>query len=210
MIDLYTANTFNGQRASIMLEEIGLEYTAHRVDLARGEQRLTDFLQLNPSGRIPVLVDQEHGESRPFVLTQSVAILQYLAEKSGQLLPESVIERAKVYEWMQFHATDISSLLFAAFYLQRRIKPKQLQAAEQLRRRIHELYQYFDQQLAENEFLAGVTYSIADITALPAVMTQKEKITEYSNLTRWLQQLQQRPAVQRGLLIPQAEKSDET
>lgn len=207
MIDLYTANTFNGQRASIMLEETGLDYVAYQIDLVTGEQRQQDFLQLNPSGRIPVIVDHDSGNGRPFVLTQSVAIVQYLAEKSGQFLPESLTERARAYEWMQFHAIDIGSTLFNAFYLQRRIKPSQEQAADQLRQRVYELYQYFDQQLSEHEFLAGSTYSIADITALPAVISQEDKLTGYANLRRWYQQLKQRPAVQRGMLIPQSEQS---
>ena len=209
MIDLYTASTFNGQRASIMLEETGLDYAAHRIDLAKGKQRQQAFLQLNPSGRIPVIVDHDSADAKPFVLTQSVAIVQYLAEKSGQFLPESLTERARVYEWMQFHAVDIGSTLFNAFYLQRRIKPGQEQATDQLRQRIHGLYQYFDQQLAEHEFLAGSTYSIADIAALPAVIAQTHTLNEYANLTRWCQQLQQRHAVQRGMLIPQSEQSHE-
>lgn len=202
MIDLYTANTFNGQRISIMLEEIELTYTAHKIDLMKGEQRQADFLKLNASGRIPVLVDHDSGASEPLVLTQSVAILQYLAEKTQLLLPKSLLERAKVYEWIHFHAVDIGSTLFSAFYLQNIISPKQEQAADQLRLRVHELYQYFDQRLSEQEFLAGTSYSIADITALPAVIVQEEKLANYTNLTRWLQQLKQRPAVQRGMAVP--------
>lgn len=207
MIDLYTASTFNGQRVSIMLEETGLTYTSHRIELAKGEQHQSDFLKLNPSARIPILVDHDTGISQPFVLTQSVAILQYLAEKSGQFLPESLTERARVYEWMHFHAIDIGSTLFNAFYLQRRTKPRQEQAAEKLRHRVHELYHFFDQQLAENEFLAGARYSIADITALPVVMTQEQTLAEYPNLTLWLQQLKQRPAVIRGMAVPKQEVS---
>lgn len=103
---------------------------------------------------------------------------------------------------MHFHAVDIGSTLFSAFYLQQRIKPQQEQAAEQLRLRVHELYRFFDQQLAEYEFLAGASYSIADITALPAVISQEDKLANYPDLSRWLQQLKQRPAVQRGMLIP--------
>ena len=205
MINLYTASTFNGQRVSIMLEEIGLSYSAHRVDLAKGDQQQVEFLKLNPSGRIPVLVDQADGASEPLVITQSTAILQYLAEKTGKLLPNSLSARAKVYEWMHFHSIDIGSVIFSAFYLQRRSSPKQEEAAEQLRNRVHELYQYFDQQLSKHEFLAGDMYSIADITALPAVITQEQKLTEYSNLTRWLQQLKQRSAVQRGMAVPGGE-----
>lgn len=202
MIDLYTASTFNGQRVSIMLEEVELAYTAHKINLAKGEQRHADFLKLNASGRIPVIVDHNSGEAEPFVLTQSTAILQYLAEKTQQLLPSSLIERAKTYEWMHFHAVDIGSTLFSAFYLQNCISPKEELAADQLRQRVHELYQYFDQQLSKQEFIAGASYTIADITVLPAAIAQEEKLAEYKNLTRWLQQLKQRPAVQRGMAIP--------
>ena len=110
---------------------------------------------------------------------------------------------------MHFHAIDIGSVIFTAFYLQKRSVPKYIGAAEQLRKRVHELYRHFDQQLSDNEFLAGNSYSIADITALPAVITQQEKLSEYSNLSRWLQQLKQRPAVQRGLAVPALEVSHE-
>ena len=202
MIDLYTASTFNGQRASIMLEETELAYTAHKINLLKGEQHQADFLKLNASGRIPVIVDHESGASDPFVLTQSTAILQYLAEKTQKLIPTSLVDRAKMYEWMHFHAVDIGSTLFSAFYLQNRINPKEEQAADQLRQRVHELYQHFDQQLSAQEFIAGASYSIADITVLPTVIAQEAKLAEYKNLTRWLQQLKQRPAVQRGMAVP--------
>lgn len=202
MINLYTANTFNGQRVSIMLEEIALPYSVHAVDLAKGEQRQTEFLSLNPSGRIPVLIDSDQSESAPLIITQSTAILQYLAEKTGQLIPEQLAERAKVYEWMHFHAIDIGSVVFSAFYLQQRCTPEQTEAAEQLRQQVKRLYGFFDQQLANQAFLAGDSYSIADITALPVVIAWQQKLSDYSNLTRWMQQLKQRPAVQRGLAIP--------
>ena len=208
MIDLYTASTFNGQRVAIMLEETGLDYKTHRVDLMKGEQQQPAFLQLNPSGRIPVLVDNDSSATNPFVLTQSVAILQYLAEKTRHLLPNSLSERARVYEWMHFHAVDIGSVMFSAFYLQRRCTPRQNQAAELLRERVYELYGYFDRQLTDQEFLAGSSYSIADITALPAALAQEPKLVDYPNLTRWLQQLKQRPAVQRGMKVPEQVESN--
>jgi GST-like protein len=189
-----------------MLEETGLPYSVHEIDLAKGDQRQPEFLKLNPSGRIPVLVDHDNAEAEPLVLTQSTAILQYLAEKTGKLLPDSLLARAKVYEWMHFHAVDIGSTVFSAFYLQRLSSPKQIEAAEQLRNRVHELYRYFDEQLAEHEFLAG-SYSIADITALPVVISQEQKLVEYPNLTRWVQQLKQRPAVKRGMAVPEQEVS---
>lgn len=154
-----------------MLEETGLEYTAYRIDLAKCEQHQAEFLRLNPSHRIPVIVDHDIDSSTPLVVTQSIAILQYLAEKKQCLLPDLLSERAKDYEWMNFHAVDIGSTLFNAFYLQQRITPKQEQAADQLRQRVHELYRFFDLQLIKNEFMAGSSYSIADITAFPAIIT---------------------------------------
>ena len=207
MINLYTASTFNGQRVSIMLEETGLPYSVERIDLAKGEQRQPGFLKLNPSGRIPVLIDHDSTEEKPLVLTQSTAILQYLAEKTGKLIPVSLSARARVYEWMHFHAVDIGSTIFSAFYLQRLNSPKKIEAAEQLRHRVHELYRYFDERLAEHEFLADGSYSIADITALPLVISQEQKLIEYPGLTRWVQQLKQRPAVQRGMAVPEQEVS---
>ncbi len=208
MIELYTAATFNGQRVSIMLEETNLSYTPHRVDLVKGEQHQEDFLKLNPSGRIPVLVDHAADTSDPLVITQSTAILQYLAEKTGQFLPESLQARVKVYEWMHFHAIDIGSVIFSAFYLLRRCSPQQEQAADQLSKRVHELYQHFDRQLTTHPFLAGPDYSIADITAFPAVWSQQKKLTDYPHIMRWLHQLEQRPAVQRGMTVPEEEVSD--
>ena len=202
MLELYTASTFNGQRVAIMLEETGLDYTAHWVDLMKGEQRRPEFLKLNPSGRIPVLIDQDSGHSDPFILTQSTAILQYLAEKTGLFLPTSQQARARVYEWLHFHAIDIGSVLFSAFYLRQLCSPAQQQAAQLLQERIHGLYRHFDQQLSEQEYLAGAEYSIADITALPAVLSQEQVLSDYPNLGRWLKQLNQRPAVQRGMAVP--------
>jgi GST-like protein len=191
-----------------MLEEIGLEYSVHWVNLAKGEQRQPDFLKLNPSGRIPVLVDHDSGTHKPFVLTQSIAILQYLAEKTQQLLPTSLLKRAKLYEWMHFHAVDIGATLFDTFYLGERCLPRQTQAADLLSQRIHRFYHYFDQQLAKNEFLAGANYSIADITVVPAVLNKQQQLLEYSNLSRWLQQLKERPAVIRGMAVAEQEMKD--
>ncbi len=209
MIDLYTAPTFNGQRVSIMLEETGLPYTLHLIHLGRGEQRTPEFLQLNPSGRIPVLVDGDAGSHRPLILTQSVAIVQYLAEKTGQLLPTSLNQRAKMYEWMQFHAIDIGATLFNAFYLTRHITPGHPQAAERLKSRVHELYAHFDDRLSRQAFLAGPEYTLADIIVLPAALAQADKLGNYRHLTRWLQQLGQRSSVRRGMAAAAREAGHE-
>lgn len=209
MIDLYTAATFNGRRASIMLEETGLPYIAHRIDLALGEQKTPEFLKLNPSGRIPVLLDYDTGDAEPFILTQSVAIVQYLAEKTGCLLPATLKERARVYEWMQFHAVDIGSSLFTAFYLKRLCSPRQFQPAQLVTERVLDLYRHFDRHLAAHEFLAGGEYSIADVITLPGALAQEQQLAGYPHLSRWIKQLKQRPAVQRGMAVGEKERRDE-
>ncbi|MGR8931654.1 MAG: glutathione S-transferase family protein [Gammaproteobacteria bacterium] len=209
MIELYTAATFNGWRASIMLEETGLPYISHRVELALKEQKWPDFLKLNPSGRIPVLVDHD-GTGEHFILTQSVAIVQYLAEKTGCLLPVAPTERAKVYEWMQFHAVDIGSSLFLVFYLKRLCSPRQFEAAKFVGKRTLDLYSHFDDQLAKQEYLAGSEYSIADVIAFPAALSQEQQLANYPHLSRWIAQLKQRPAVQRGMAVPERESTNES
>lgn len=197
MIDFYTYATFNGRRVAIMLEEAGLDYQAHKVDLMKGEQLQPEFKKLNPSARIPVIVD--HDEN--FVLTQSIAILYYLAEKSGRFLPSSIIERAKMNEFMNFHAIDIGGIQYGAFYLEHRIENKQPEAAEILKQRIVDLYRFFDQRLQDAPYFAGDTYSIADITVFPAVKSMESELQGYEHLMRWYQQVGARPAVQKGMEV---------
>lgn len=202
MYELYTASTFNGQRVSVMLEELETEYQVHAVDLTKKEQRQPRFLAINPSGRIPVLVDHDPSFSNPLTLTQSVAIVQYLAEKTNRFIPSNAVEKAQMYEWMHFHATDIGSNLFSAYYLDKLCQPNYPDAADVLRDRIQELYRHFDQRLGEQEYLAGEVYTIADIITLPAALAQEQALAIYPNLTRWLQQLKTRPAVQSGMKVP--------
>ncbi|HHJ39110.1 MAG: hypothetical protein AXA67_11260 [Methylothermaceae bacteria B42] len=199
MFDLYTYATPNGQRASIMLEETGQPYTVHWVNLIQGEQQQPAFLKLNPTGRIPVLVDHNASGGQPLVLTQSVAIVQYLAEKTGTLLPKGQDMRARVYEWMQFHATDIGATFLSAFYLQRRSFLGLSLSATLLKKRAFELYRHFDAQLTKHPFLAGPEYTIADVIAFPGVLAQEKRLGDYRHLNRWLQALKQRPQIQRGL-----------
>lgn len=203
MIDLYTYGTPNGWRASIMLEETGLEYSVHKVDLMAGQQSQPEYLQINPTGRIPAIVDHDAEEGEALVLSQSAAILLYLAEKTGRLLPANPAAKASVLEWLLFHAADITPTGFNAFYLSSRVKPAHPEAAKVLLQRNLDFYRYFDQRLADHEYLAGDSYSIADIAALPAVVSRQEVLFErYPHIHRWCDALLARPAVQRGLKIP--------
>ncbi len=200
MIDFYTFGTFHGKRISIMLEETGLRYQVHKVDLATGEHKKADFLGINPSGRIPTIVDND--ESNGLIVTQSAAILIYLAEKSGLFLPTERVAKTKVIEWLFFHATDISPSMFDSFFLKKRCEPAQPDAAGFLDQRIFELYQHFDNQLANNEFIGGNSYSIADIAIFPTITENETFFDAYPNIKRWYKQVGERDAVQLGMSIP--------
>ncbi len=204
MIDLYTYGTFNGRRASIMLEETGFSYTAHTINLMKGEQSTPEFLKLNPSGRIPAIVDHDTGHEEPLVLSQSVAIILYLAEKSGRFMPSDPKQRAKAYEWLIYHATDIAPNLFNIFYFSKRCKPPQPEAIQLLEQRNQAHYVLFDEHLADHEFLAGDQYSIADIAVFPAMaLIEDERFQSYQHIQRWIQLIAARPAVQRGMAVPE-------
>ncbi|MCK5728194.1 MAG: glutathione S-transferase family protein [Methylococcales bacterium] len=201
MIDFYTHSTWNGRRVAIMLEETGLDYQLHHINLAKGEHKQTDFLEINPSGRIPAIRDQAINEG--LIVTQSAAILVYLAEKSGLFLPTETAARAKVLEWLFFHATDITPTQFDSFFLTARCEPSQNAAADFLDQRIFELYTNFDVQLGKSEFIGGETYSIADIAIFPAINKDNNALFDaYPNLKRWYAQVAERAAVQRGMAIP--------
>jgi len=199
MIDLYTYNTINGQNIVIALEEMQLDYQLHWVDLMKGDQRKPEFLKLNPSGRIPTIVDHDND----LVMSQSTAILIYLAEKSEHFLSHDTSIKAKTLEWLMFHATDLAPNLFNNFYLKALIKVPQLEAAQFIKDRYLSLYQHYDKQLSQHEFLNGHEYSIADIAAFPSIARLQESFNElgYKNIIRWHQQLCQRPAVIKAMNI---------
>ncbi|MGR8934223.1 MAG: glutathione S-transferase family protein [Gammaproteobacteria bacterium] len=203
MIDFYTYGTPNGRRVAVMLEETGLEYCLHKIDLPAEEQYRSGYLQINPTGRIPAIVDRE-ADGGPLVLNQSAAILLYLAEKTACLLPVNPVAKSCTLEWLFFHATDMAPTGFDIFYLTSRITPAYPKAAAALRQRLFDLYRHFDERLATCDYLAGDSYSIADIAALPAVAVGQDALFErYRHLQRWHDMLLERPAVQRGLRIPE-------
>lgn len=198
MIDFYTADTPNGLRVELMLEELNVEYKKHQLSLSKGDNKTSSFLKLNSSGRIPVIVDHEVINSEPLVLTQSAAILLYLAEKRGDFLPLYKIDRAKAMEWLFFDATDIATTRFNAFYLSMR---NQEESTQILKDRIMEYYQTYDQQLATTAYLAGDEYSLADIAAYPWAKTMEhEGMKGLSHLQRWMKEIGNRAAIKRTFL----------
>jgi GST-like protein len=204
MIDLYTYNTFNGQQISIALEEMNLEYNVHKIELFEGEQRSDSFLKINPSGRIPAIIDHQCGDNESLNLSQTMAILIYLADKSGQFIADKAADRAKTIEWLSFQSADISTNIFNSFLLKSLIKIPQPETAQILRQRAKKFYRVFDRQLAKTEYLVNNNYSIADISSFTVVNSIHTELPmdEYKNLNRWHQSISKRPAVIRGLAIP--------
>ena len=204
MIELYTSATSNGRRASIMLEEIGVPYHVHPINLSKGEQRQATFLALNPAHGIPVIIDRDESLAEPLVLSQSVAILLYLAEKSKQFIPENMLVRAKMFQWLLFDATDITQVRLEGSRLGWN---GQDDASKLLHERVLSRYDVLEQHLSQNEYLAGDEYSIADMSAFPWASAME--FDNRPSIARWLKHVGQRPAVQRGMLIPQSEQSHE-
>jgi GSH-dependent disulfide-bond oxidoreductase len=205
MIDLYTWATPNGHKASIMLEELGLDYRVKPIDIGNGEQFAPDFVAINPNAKIPAIVDRDGPEGGPFTVFESGAILIYLAEKSGQLLAADKAGRSRILQWLMFQVGGLGPMLGQAQHF-RRFAPTPLPYAitryteEALR-----LYRVIEKRLGDSEFLGGNSYSIADIAAYPWVGRaewQGVPLADLPQVRRWLDAIGQRPAVQRGMQVP--------
>jgi GSH-dependent disulfide-bond oxidoreductase len=201
MIELYTAATPNGYKASVMLEEIGLPYEVHAVDFSTGEQKSPAFLAISPNGRIPAIVDRD---ADGFAVFESGAILIYLAEKSGRLLPAEVKGRSRVIQWLMFQMGGIGPMMGQANVFYRYMPQKIELAINRYQTEVRRLFGVLDRRLGETEYLAG-DYSIADIANWCWVRTYRWSGVELdglTNLQRWLAAIEERPASRRGLAVP--------
>ena len=201
MIDLYTSNTPNGYKVSIMLEELKLPYNVIAVDLVKKEQKKAKYLKLNPNGRVPTIVDRENEN---FVVFESGAILIYLAEKTGQLLPEQPEKRSKVLQWLMFQMGGIGPMQGQAHVFYRYAPEKIEYAINRYQKETLRLYQVLDNQLKNNEYLAD-DFSIADIATWPWVRRHRWagiEIEKLYNLRCWMRNLENRPAFQKGIEVP--------
>ncbi len=204
MIDLYTAATPNGHKVSIALEELGLPYTLKVLDLAKGEQKTPAFLAINPNGRIPAIVDHEAGG---FAVFESGAILIYLAEKTGRLMPTDVQGRSRVLQWLMFQMGGVGPMMGQANVFFRYFPEKIQPAIDRYQGESKRLLTVLDGHLKDHEYLAG-DYSIADIAHWAWVRTHRWSgvdVSDLPHLQRWMDAIRQRPAVQRGLQVPQRE-----
>ncbi|PYY78839.1 glutathione S-transferase [Pseudomonas sp. TKO26] len=202
MIDLYTAATPNGHKVSILLEELGLPYTVHSLSFDKREQKAPAFLKINPNGRIPAIVDRDNGD---FPVFESGAILVYLAERSGQLLPSDAKGRSIVMQWLMFQMGGIGPMQGQANVFFRYFPEKLQGAIDRYQHETRRLYEVLDTRLQQVEYLAG-DYSIADIATFPWVRGHEwsgVSVEGLPALQRWMAALEARPAVQRGLQVPQ-------
>jgi len=208
MIDLYTAATPNGFKASVALEELGLPYEVHYLQLSKHEQTAASYLKINPNGRIPAIVDREAGD---FAVFESGAILIYLAEKTGKLMPADVKGRSRVIQWLMFQMSGIGPMMGQANVFFRYWPEKYQPAIDRYQNESRRLFEVLDGQLKDHEFLAG-DYSIADIANWCWVRSHDWSgvpVDGLDHLQRWLKTVSERPAVQRGLQVPKKPKVDE-
>ncbi len=200
MIDLYTAPTPNGWKASMALEELELPYTPRIVDLSKGEQRTSEFLALNPNGRIPAIVDRDNGMR----IFESGAILLYLAEKAGRLLPKDLEGRYRVIQWLMFQMSGIGPMQGQAVAFIRYFPEQVPQAIQRYCNETRRLYEVMDGHLSARDYLAD-DYSIADIANYSWIRSHKwarVSVDGLPNLQRWMEDLAARPGIQRGCQVP--------
>ena len=200
MIELYTWSTPNGRKISIALEELGWDYTVYPVDITQGEQRNPAFIALSPNNKIPAIVDTENGQS----LMESGAILLYLANKSGQLIPAETSLYWETIEWLMWQMAGPGPMLGQIHHFTKFNPGKSAYAQDRYLTEGHRLYSVLDKKLQDREFVVG-EYSIADIALWPWISRfewQTIDITQYPNVTRWYLSIASRPAVQRGYHVP--------
>jgi len=203
MIQLYTWGTPNGKKASIMLEEIGMPYEVHPINIGQGDQFKSEYLAINPNNKIPSIIDPDGPGGKPFTLFESGAILMYLAEKSGKLWPADLRQRYTVIQWLMFQMGGVGPMFGQANYFYR-LEEKIPFAIERFHKEALRLYGVLEKALGKNEFLSG-EYSIADIATYPWVWRHEihhVRLEDFPSVRRWYDSISDRPAVKRGMEIP--------
>ena len=204
MIDVYSWATPNGHKVHIMLEECGLPYRAHAVDIGAGDQFKPEFLAISPNNKIPAIVDPQGPDGAPISMFESGAILLYLATKTGRFLPESTRERYEVLEWLMFQMGGVGPMLGQAHHFRIYAPEKIEYAVNRYTNEAKRLYGVMNKRLAKTRYIAGAQYSIADIAIFPWLRSWKNQGIEWSDyphLKGWFDEIGARPAVQRGVEV---------
>lgn len=205
MIDLYTWTTPNGRKVSIMLEECGLPYRVHKIDIGKGEQFAPEYLKINPNGKIPGIVDPDGPDGKPIAMMESGAILVYLAGKIGRFLPKSARSKYEALQWLMFQMGGVGPMFGQAHHFMRAKKDEVPYGSERYGNEAKRLYGVMDRQLEKKRFLSGGEYTIADIATYPWVARHewhRVDLGEFPNVKRWYDAIGARPAVARGMAVP--------
>lgn len=202
MIELYSWTTPNGHKIHIMLEETGLPYRVHKVDLGARDQAKPDYAKINPNGKIPAIIDTEGPDGAPLTIFESAAILVYLAKKSGKFMPTDPEGRYKALEWLMFQIANIGPMFGQAYHFRSGAPERVPYAVDRFTNEVGRVVGVMERRLGEAPYLAGPDYSIADIASWPWVRNAHSyglNMDEYPNVTRWIAEIAQRPAVRKGL-----------
>lgn len=209
MIDLYTWTTPNGRKVSIALDELALAYTVHPIVIRDLVQKQPWFLKINPNGRIPAIIDRANGD---FAVFESGAILIYLAELTGKLMPTDVKGRSQVIQWLMFQMGGVGPMQGQANVFNRYFPEKIPAVIARYTNEVKRLYGVLDDALAQREYIAGDAYSIADIAHYPWIAQHDwsgVELAPFTHLKRWFDQLSARPAVQSGMNVPEPTRPPE-
>jgi GSH-dependent disulfide-bond oxidoreductase len=209
MIDVYSWATPNGHKVHIMLEECGLPWRVHSVDIGKGEQFTTEFLAISPNNKIPALVDSDGPDGQPISLFESGAILLYLAAKTGRFLPDDTRGKYEVLQWLMFQMGGVGPMLGQAHHFRIYAPEKIEYAVERYSNEARRLYGVMDKRLAKSKYLGGKAYSIADIAVFPWLRSWKNQgidWADYPHLKGWFDEIGKRPAVMRGVEVLAAQR----
>jgi GST-like protein len=204
MIDLYTWSTPNGRKVSIMLEEIGLPYRVHPVNIGKNEQFTPQFIAINPNSKIPAIVDEQGPDGKPISMFESGAILIYLADKTGKLYPQAPRQRYDALQWLMFQMGGVGPMFGQNHHFRRTAPEKVPYALERYQKETERLYGVLDARLKQVPYLA-VDYTIADIATYPWVARHEwhqVDLGKFPNVKRWFDTIGQRPAVAKGMAVP--------
>ncbi|WP_456281659.1 glutathione binding-like protein [Cupriavidus sp. JZ107] len=204
MIDVYSWATPNGHKVHIMLEECGLPYQVHPINIGAGDQFGEEFLKISPNNKIPAIVDSEGPDSKPISLFESGAILVYLAGKTGKFLPEDVRGKYETLQWLMFQMGGVGPMLGQAHHFRIYAPEKIEYAINRYTNEARRLYGVIDKQLSNRPWLAGDEYTIADIATFPWLRSwqnQGIELDDYPHLKRWFNTIAERPAVKRGVEV---------
>ncbi len=204
MIDLYSWKTSNGKKASIMLEECGLDYNIHPINIGQDDQFTPEYTAINPNSKIPTIIDHDGPGGQPYTVIESGAILMYLAEKTGKFMPSEMAARYEVIQWLMFQMGGIGPIFGQVHHFKRAAKEQVPYAINRYYTECRRLYGVLDSRLEGREYLAG-DLSIADFATLPWVFRfdwQEVDLNDFPNVKRWYDGLMARPALARGMDIP--------